>query len=221
MALVSTAMSPFRPALLSALLLSTPALAGDLFSVGVGAHVLAGTNWLDASGSLAVPGYAGFRTGVGVSAELRLLGIVGLEVDLVRSNDRGEGKVSLKGLPEVSSTVGQAAWHVPLLAKVVVPVVPLVKPFVVAGVDLVLPSGCSSIRVDCTAGSYRMWVGGVGAELALPVPVLDMVRIPLSLRYQQNQDASALATRTTADGSTVRAEWGRDLHVTAGAVLLF
>ena len=210
-----------RPALLSALLLATPALAGDLFSVGVGAQVLAGTNWLDDSASLAVPGYAGFRTGVGISAELRLLGIVGVEAGLVRSNDRGEGKVSLEGLPSVSSTVGQASWHVPLLAKVVIPVVPLVKPFVVAGVDLVMPGGCNSIGVQCTTGSYGMWVGGVGAEIALPVPVLDMVRIPLSLRYEQNRDPSALVTRTATDGTTVRSEWGRDLHVTAGAVLLF
>ena len=209
-----------RPALLVALLCATPALAGDFLGLGVGAHVLAGSNWLDASSSLALPGYAGFRTGVGVSAELRLLGIVGLEVDLVRSNDRGEGKVSLQGLPTVSSTVGQPSWHLPLLAKVVVPL-PLVKPFAVAGVDLVMPSGCSSIGVSCTAGSYTMWVGGIGAEIAIPVPVLDMVRIPVSLRYQQNRDEAALVTRTAADGSTVRSEWGRDLHVTAGAVLLF
>jgi hypothetical protein len=48
-----------------------------------------------------------------------------------------------------------------------------------------------------------------------------MVRVPVSLRYQQNRDASALSTRSTSDGQTVRAEWGRDLHVTAGVVLLF
>jgi hypothetical protein len=53
------------------------------------------------------------------------------------------------------------------------------------------------------------------------VPVLDTVRIPLSLRYEQNRDGDSLATRTTPDGKTVRAEWGRDLHFTAGAVLLF
>jgi len=209
-----------RPALLAALLCASPALAGDFLSLGTGVHVLAGANWLDQSSSLALPGYAGFRTGVGVSAELRLLGVVGLEADLVRSNDRGEGKVSLQGLPSVSSTVGQPSWHLPLLAKVVVPL-PVVKPFAVAGVDLVMPSGCSSIGVACTAGSYTMWVGGIGAEISIPVPVLDMVRIPISLRYEQNRDASALVTRAAADGTTVRSEWGRDLHVTAGAVLLF
>lgn len=209
-----------RPALLAALLCASPALAGDFLSLGTGVHVLAGANWLDQSSSWALPGYAGFRTGVGVSAELRLLGVVGLEADLVRSNDRGEGKVSLEGLPAVSSTVGQPSWHLPLLAKVVVPL-PLVKPFAVAGVDLVMPSGCSSIGVACTAGSYTLWVGGIGAEIAIPVPVLDMVRIPVSLRYEQNRDASALVTRAAADGTTVRSEWGRDLHVTAGAVLLF
>ncbi|MEN9800495.1 MAG: hypothetical protein RL653_4192 [Pseudomonadota bacterium] len=213
-------MAPFKTALLSALLAASPALAGDLFSVGIGAHALAGVNWLDQSPSLALPGYAGFRTGVGASAELRLLGVVGVEAGLVRSNDRGEGSVSLEGIPTPTQSVGQASWHVPVVAKVVIPL-PLIKPFALAGLDFVFPNACSSIGVNCTAGNYAMWVGGVGAEIAVPLPVLDMVRFPVSLRYQQNRDAASLSTRATPDGQTVRAEWGRDLHVTAGVVLLF
>lgn len=206
--------------LLSALLVSTPALAGGLVSFGIGAHALAGVNWLDQSPSLALPSYAGFRTGVGASAEFRLLGVVGVEAGLVRSNDRGEGTISLEGIPTPTQSVGQASWHVPVVAKVVIPL-PLLSPYAMAGLDFVLPNACSSIGVSCTAGNYAMWVGGVGAEIAVPLPVLDMVRFPVSLRYQQNRDAAALSTRATSDGQTVRAEWGRDLHVTAGVVLLF
>jgi hypothetical protein len=213
-------MLPFKIFLLSALLLSTPALADDVLQLGVGVHVLAGTNWLDQSPSLALPSYAGFRTGVGAAAELRLLGVVGVEAGLVRSNDRGEGTLSLEGIPTPTQSVGQTSWHIPLVAKVVIPL-PVISPYALAGLDIVLPNACSSIGVSCTAGSYTMWVGGVGAEIAVPLPVLDLVRFPVSLRYQQNRDAAAFSTRATSDGQTVRAEWGRDLHVTAGVVLLF
>ncbi|RYE94809.1 MAG: hypothetical protein EOO75_00985, partial [Myxococcales bacterium] len=83
------------------------------------------------------PGFGGFTPGGGVALELRVLGLVGLEVDGFVSRDRGRGQVTL-GDTRATVTIGQTAVHIPVLLKGVLPL-PGLQPFALAGPEFVLP----------------------------------------------------------------------------------
>jgi hypothetical protein len=78
------------------------------------------------------PGFVGADLALGLSLEARYLNAYGLELDLIRQQDYGRGIVKLRGQADVcyvprvpvsvptaqySITIGQPAWHLPLLAK--------------------------------------------------------------------------------------------------------
>jgi hypothetical protein len=113
---------------------------------GIGALVLAHGHWIDkpsdrsvAVGSAAgtdgsYPGFFGLHAGLGAMLDVRFFRVVGVEVDLLRQEDRGSGSIEMSGScacvilnngpgagsaepRRYSLTLGQMAWHVPLLAK--------------------------------------------------------------------------------------------------------
>jgi hypothetical protein len=122
----------------------------DKIEVGIGPMVLANVHWLDAPGDRHVsaggvsgidgvyPGFVGTDLSVGFMADARFFDVIGVEVDLLRQNDRGSGTVSFdnQGIPCIirqnggpvtvpgpvyTLTIGQGAWHLPFLAKLSIP----------------------------------------------------------------------------------------------------
>lgn len=224
-------------------LLSAPSTASALpgVDIGVGAVGLAGLSVIDkagsGTGSDVYPGFAGTRTGFGAVGEVRFLGFLGLEAGFVRSSDKGEGDIAFGG-KSISASLGQTATHIPVMAKLVLPV-PVFSPFVGLGVDFVKPGSCSSslalegttIPTTCFNDSYTMWTGALGAELSLPF--LDFIRFPISVRASKHRDfGDDMAARgsvtlpstsnpTAVPSAALRSEWRYDVYGTVGASFFF
>jgi hypothetical protein len=198
------------------ILSSGPAHAVDLFKYGVGLQGVAGYNWNNPAPGSLLPELGGFRAGLGVSLDFRILGIVGIEADILRTSDRGSG--TLEGAAKEFISVGQEAWHVPVLLKVAVPL-PLIRPVVMGGVNFVVPGTCTVKGAEtldvCRVENYSSWTAGLGAELHIPIPLVD-IRIPASLRYSQLMNRAR-----NADASVARSEWQNDLYVTLGVSMYF
>jgi hypothetical protein len=118
------------------------------FKLGVGPLMLANVHWLDkpndkhvtvrkASGSDGrYPGFVGADLAIGVMIEARFWNFIGIELDVLRQDDHGTGVIQVKDggslclLPSVNIahgttaydvTIGQSAWHIPLLLKLTIP----------------------------------------------------------------------------------------------------
>jgi hypothetical protein len=224
-------------------LLSATSTASALpgVDIGVGAVGIAGLSIIDqassGTGSDVYPGFAGTRSGFGGVVEARFLGFLGVEAGFVRSNDKGEGDIKFAG-KSISASLGQSATHIPVLAKLVLPV-PVFSPFVGLGVDFVKPGACSSslslegttIPTTCFNDSYTMWTGALGAELSLPF--LDFIRFPISVRASKHRDfgsdmsdrgsitVPSEANPTAVPSASLRSEWRYDVYGTVGASFFF
>jgi hypothetical protein len=219
------------------LLAPTVANAGEILDLGAGVMLGAGLNVLPAptgtgpgAGPTVIEGdtFSGTVLGAGLSLDARLVGIVGAEVDFFRSEDKGSGEPKVGGLG-VKVTVGQPSLHVPMLAKVVLPL-PLLSPFVVFGPEFVIPGKSeATVSVNGTnakayAEGYTMLTGGIGMEIKLPIPALD-IRIPMSARLSLNpKSSSELAQRVNVDltgTATFRSEWKYQGLATLGVAFYY
>ena len=78
-------------------------------------------------------------------------------------------------------------------------------------------------NIDSEASDYGLLTFGLGFEIALPIPAVD-IRIPLSLRGSVNLDTpETTAERTTLSGGTVvyNSEWKFHTGVTLGVAWYF
>jgi hypothetical protein len=153
-----------------------------------------------------------------------------LEIDVLRTGDYGSGTATINSF-DIELTLGQGAWHVPVLAKLVLPGV-LVSPYVLFGPQFVIPGEPeatteSSIPVlpqEAQADTYVMVTGGLGMEIKLPIPGLDL-RIPISLRGSYNPGVGErLADRRetlSAGRFRYRSEWKYALALAAGVAAYF
>jgi hypothetical protein len=177
------------------------------------------------------PGFGGVTIGGGLMLEARLIPLLGIEVDVLRTSDKGKGSVSFNG-NKSDVTIGQGAWHVPVLAKLVIPS-PLIAPTFVLGPEFVFPSdphtdvspSINSAVFSNFNEKYVMITGGVGLEVKLPLPVIDL-RIPVGLRVSYNPSAPSSYTDTTkfaTNGAAISysSEWKFAVSLTAGAALYF
>jgi hypothetical protein len=121
---------------------------GDAFSLGIGPLVFANMHFLDKPGRRKVevngvhgkdaqyPGFIGTDITVGLALDLRYMNAIGLELDLLYQSDEGTGTVRQRSrnsvcyVPSVmvsgptesyDITIGQRAWHLPILLKLVIP----------------------------------------------------------------------------------------------------
>ena len=241
-----------KGALLAALvgLCLTPGLAhaqatGGL-EFGVGGAGVFGGNFLDqpddlraVAGSdetvLVYPGFAGGSLGGGVTAELRYAQVVGVEIDLLYSSDRGSGFID-----NVRVDIGQTAWHVPVLIKGIYPG-RVWRPGFGMGLEVVVPDRLSvstdpllptgATRFGGSAGPYSMFLLAANLEIALPLPAIDL-RIPLGVRFGLNLSTPDAARDRASyelggtDGRDVRAvifssEWQYQVHAFAGCAVWF
>jgi hypothetical protein len=223
------------------LLIATTAVAASLtprtahaVEFGAGLIGVAGGNFQDKPDRTGLqpdinPGFGGLTIGGGLMLDLRFIELIGLEVDVIRSGDHGTGTVSFNGYHN-KVTIGQGAWHVPILAKVTIPS-PVVAPAFFIGPEIVAPSAAST-SVDPPllaaaftqkADTYVMLTLGAGVEIKLPLPVLDL-RIPIGLRGSYAPGVSSnFADRTSTNGTSIvyRSEWKFAVNATLGAALYF
>jgi hypothetical protein len=181
------------------------------------------------------PGFGGATIGGGLMLDGRFLdGLLGLEVDVMRSGDHGTGTVTFNNFSN-HITIGQGAWHLPILAKVTIGV-PIVAPAFYIGPEIVLPSK-SDVSVDPsqaaplfgqTVDTYVMVTFGIGVEIKLPLPLLDM-RIPIGLRggiapgvSSDFNDRTTLSTAIPPPPNVIyRSEWKFQAAATLGVALYF
>jgi len=243
---------PRTVALLVALAASSVALPAfaksDAFKLGVGLGGVIGGNFLDkpsdktlvmpngqsVQGSDFYPGFAGMTAGGGLMIDARFISLLGVELDVFRTSDKGSGDLTLHSGPssvKVHMTLGQSAWHVPVLVKLAIPA-PIVSPVVFVGPEFVFP-GSPTFKADpalaqeikASADQYTMIAFGAGVEIKLPLPAIDL-RIPVQLRGGYNPGVSSkLADRITTDSSfqlkTIKSEWKFQAVATLGAELYF
>ena len=212
------------------------------FDLGIGLIGAAGGNFLDKPSRTTFepdiyPGFAGLTIGGGLMLDGRILGRPPrAQVDLIRSSDKGSGSVTSNGV-KLDVKLGQAAWHLPILAKLVIPL-PLIAPEFFLGPEIVFPSKSNpgvSVSVPLppgldpnslvhqTASTYVMITGGVGIEIKVPLPVVDL-RIPVGLRLSYAPGVSSkFADRVHTDttGTTFQSEWKFAVNATAGAAIYF
>ena len=213
-------------------------------NVGVGLMGTAGGNFLEKPdrGPLdpdVNPGFGGLTIGGGLMLDARFINLVGLEVDVIRSSDHGKGTVTntliVNGVASTSSadvTIGQGAWHIPILAKVTFPS-PMVAPAVFLGPEIVAPSKASpsvspseaSAAFAQKADTYVAFTFGGGIEIKLPLPILD-VRIPIQIRGSYTPSVSSkFADRTTLAAAlpaiTYKSDWQFAVNGTLGAAIYF
>jgi hypothetical protein len=238
---------------------ATPARA-DLVDVGVGVIGGVGGNFLDKPGDKAYPpfaesdptsypGFGGVNYGFGLALDVRLIKFLGLEVDLLKQKDRGHADwdFSVNNQPKQTykMEIGQDAWHIPVLLKGVIPL-PLLAPMAFLGIDFVspgtpdasvTPSGSvpAPFAVKAHADSYKMLMGGIGFEIKLPIPGVD-IRLPFMLRAALNTGTSDKLVDRQNIGSVpvggdpsrrqiiesdYRSEWKYQAMATLGAQIFF
>jgi len=212
--------------------------AAHAFEFGAGLMGVAGGNFQDKPDQRPLgvpdvnPGFGGPTIGGGLMLDARFIKLLGVEVDVIRSGDHGTGTVSFNNNSN-KITIGQGAWHIPILAKVTIDL-PVVAPAFFVGPEIVLPSK-SSVSVDPsyaapafgqTSDTYVMVTFGVGVEIKLPLPVLDL-RIPIGLRGGFAPGvSSAFNDRTIINvgalpAVTYHSEWKFQAAATLGAALYF
>lgn len=216
--------------------LAAPSVAradGFLLNAGLGPMAGVGGNFLGKPGdktytapngqsgtSQTYPGFSGTQFAFGAFIDIRLLKIVGIEVDFLRVSGKGSGDVSLtpttNGVvqPSIDGTleIKQTATHIPVLLKGVLPL-PLVAPYVFVGPEFVFVSDTTSSMSGALGNSittngaysdnYKYWTFGFGMEIKLPVPDLD-IRIPISVRGSVNPGVSDhLQDRWIVNGNNI------------------
>ena len=221
------------------------ARAGDVVSFGVGALGAVDANFLGKPGDRTVilpngktaldesyPGFGGVNGGGGFMAEVRFLKVVGLEIDVLRTGDRGHGDINASTID-----IGQGAWHLPILVKGVIPT-GFVQPFAVIGPEFVFPGEATatvtptppigSTTFAAHAGGYTMLTFGLGVEFKLPIPGVD-IRIPFSARGSVNPGTSDKVSdrgdyKISGNAFTAidyKSEWQYRVALTLGAGVYF
>lgn len=227
--------------------------SGVPVKIGAGLIGVVGGNFLDkpddthpkyqnvSVGIETYPGFGGVSSGAGVMLDGRFFGMLGLEIDVIRSSDHGHGDLTINGT-KFTMTIGQSAWHVPVLAKLVAPL-PVVRPMLFVGPELVFPASAEG-KVDpvypgfpaisAAADSYMVITGGIGMEFKLPLPALDL-RIPFTLRGGYNPslgdtlDDRATHVITPVPGTNAvsidkveyKSEWRYQTYATLGVAAYF
>lgn len=144
------------------------------------------------------PGFGGTTSGFGLAFDARVLGLVGLELDLIWMSNRGKADIDITNLntgakKSFEVEIGHDALHIPVLLKGSLPL-PLFSPTIFIGYEFVrakdatatiTPSDGLITKFEAKTDNYGMLTGGLGFEVKLPLPALD-IRIPFSLRAGYN-----------------------------------
>lgn len=217
---------------------SSPAWALDpTLSLGAGALIGGNGSFLDEPDDKIVnvngqnydaiyPGFGGLGFGGGLALEARFADLVGLELDLLFTQDEGRGDIN-----GVEITLSQSAVHLPVLFKLSVPS-PLIKPNAFVGVEFVFP-GDPSIKaerpvlntLEAENSNYKLLAFGLGMEIAPPIAGVDL-RIPVSLRGAMSlDDTGKIEDRVRVlpggTGEVFDSRWQWHVYATVGVMYYF
>jgi hypothetical protein len=141
------------------------------------------------------PGFWGLGGGGGVQLNAMYRGFIGMQLDLLFSQDNGQGEITINdGTPaatEIKLEMSQGAFHIPLMVKAAIPL-KSVRPFLLLGPEFVIP-GDPEMTTDpslaqalkAEADPYINLTTGFGFEFLVPAEGVDL-RIPLSIRGSFN-----------------------------------
>lgn len=215
------------------------AMAASLTETTVGLKLLAGADlWSAPSG---VPGgqqglgFTGSAGGIGYGAmgyyDLRIIKLIGLEVDLAYQHGSFHRNVTENQTSQVTETVTTNDWRIPILAKLNIPL-GLGRLWLGLGPEFTL-SQSSSGKLEQTGGpplgipsgavttrDVKPTFGTLGLGLVIELPVIG-IEIPVEFRTSKNlSQPGDWADRVTVapDGSSesVRAESSWVLRLGAG-----
>ncbi len=119
------------------------------------------------------------RFGGGIGAEVRVLGVVGLEVDLLRSTDAHFQPIATG---ETAPVAPLPAWQIPVLLGLHLPSGPL-RPTIQLGAQLIVPTPAGS-----NTEPFTVWTAGMGVEFDLPIG--PPIRVPIVYRASLDTAAS-------------------------------
>lgn len=230
---------------LGALLATERHAHADIFKGGVGVIGAFGGNFLDkpgekrlpdgnggrTAGEVSYPGFGGVTGGFGLAFDARFLGLVGVEVDVIRMTNKGHANPDISG-QSYEINISHDAWHIPVLLKGSLPL-PLISPYAVVGVEFVQTSNAKAdiskpfYTVDARTDNYRFFTAGLGLEIKLPIPSVD-VRIPFSLRGSYYNPGDNVEDRAdySLNGNTItkvtyNTQWKWQALATLGAQIYF
>ena len=149
------------------------------------------------------PGFVGVSYGFGPFFDFRFFGYGGIELDILFQSDHGTAELehteydagtgAILQKVKFDVEIGHSAVHVPLLFKGAIPG-KWVSPMIFLGPEFVIPGDGELTQTATPAGtptygakseSYTAFAFGLGMEINLPTPTVDM-RIPFSLRGNVN-----------------------------------
>ncbi len=221
---------------------SPPPEKKRLLTLGIGVLGVVGGDFLDKPSDRTLPGsphsadiypgFAGLTAGGGLMFDARFFDLIGLELDVYRSSDRGAGTLTINGV-DSDISLGQGAWHLPLLLKLTVPT-RVVRPMLFVGPEFVLVGAphCTVTSqlpdefFSSRTSDYTLVTFGLGLEIKLPVKAVDL-RIPFTLRGSYNPGVSdKLADRmrisdTKPQGFDYDSNWQFQALATLGVAAYF
>ena len=248
-----------------------------IFTFGAGPLILANVHWLDQPSDKTVnvgsqrgednqyPGFVGLDATLGLMLDVRYEHFIGVELDIFRQNDHGAGTINIRDEGSIcfipglkiaypthsyDVTIGQMAWHVPLLFKLSLPGRKAVvhedgdvyreirQSFgtLALGPEFVFP-GLATLSVNPPTGldhpnrafasNYIMFTGALGFERR--VADSHDIRLLFSARGSYNPAAGDSATKRAeyevAGGGIVavayRSEWRYQAALTLGVGWFF
>lgn len=172
------------------------------------------------------PGFAGPTSSFGLAFDLRILKFVGLEIDILKSSYSGKGDFELNGKKVGETKISHDATNIPVLVKGVFPS-PLLAPYAFLGIEFVKVSNASAefapepgvvlqqkFITGGYADDYKFVTFGVGAEIKLPVPGMDL-RVPISIRGSYHKVSDQSTDRVKADGNDFKIQTEFQYRLTA------
>jgi hypothetical protein len=175
---------------------------------------------------LAYPGFGGVGGGAGLNLEFSWR-FVGLSFDIYQSKDQGSGKLDL-----ISRDMGQSAWHLPLMLKLMIPN-RVVTPYAIVGWEWVKPNqaswedqksniiqpginiGGKNYSYGAYSQNYDAFVFGLGLDIRL-LPSLSM---PIRLRGHHSfmkKDTLNDVMKATDSQLLFRSQWEWQAELTIG-----
>ena len=194
------------------------------------------------------PGFAGAGGGGGIGLAAMWRGIVGLELQIINSQENAEGALNFNA-GTVSLLMEQSSWHIPLVLKIAAPTTS-VRPFLFVGPEFIFPSASGTsdpesfrlievgpgqgtnplsdsptaeLKLGAYAEDYTAWTFGFGFDFLLDVGGPD-IRIPLTFRGSYNPDLPTKASersRSTATAKEYVSEWEWQAFISLGVAYYF
>ena len=217
------------------LILLSPADGAAQVGFGVGAKGGMDLSYLSEPASdptdTFLPGFAGPGGAVGLSFDLIVFDVIGVEVDVLFARHGGSGTTIVEaasgGSMEINWELTSSALHIPLLIKARLPLGP-VTPLIAIGPEFVIGldadfTGISDLQIpfatEGQAASYVMLTLALGADidaLAVTIPVELRLSVQPGLSDSPASRATFSPSMEAFDDVAVQASWETHFQIFVG-----